>query len=411
MSTNLTYNIRLICESQADHDKIVKTLELHRDVYNHMSRDIFETKVYDKKLIHDNNYHPCRKLFPETPSQVIIRAKDAVYATYKTLRSNKQLESLKSACEMTNLAMRLDKRLYTFLENGIKLSTYDKRVVCGFKPYPKFEDMFSKYSIGDPLLFEKDGELWLAVSFKIPEPTHVENSVLGVDLGVKRTATTSEGVVVHDKEFLTRKRKLRYLKRQLQSKTKTSDSSSAKRKLKTLKRKERNRNKKYCEHIANKILETKSNTIVLEDLSSLKKKNLGKKAHKRKSYRNMLAQVPFFMLLQILTYKAPLSGKKVVTVNPAYTSKDDHRGIRRGKRKGCRYYTSDGLVFDADWNAAINIAARHASKHDPQLPVSSRLPLDGRLDFTGRLPSTNQSCNSDQICSVQATSSIGPQAR
>ena len=405
MSTNLTYNMRLICKSQADHDKIVRTLELHRDVYNHMSSNIFDTKVYDKKQIHDKNYHQCRKLFPKAPSQVIIRAKDAVYATYKTLRSNKQLESLKSACEMINLAMRLDKRLYTFLENGIKLSTYNKRVVCNYKPYPKFEDMFSKYSIGDPLLFERDGELWLAISFKVPEPTHVENSVLGVDLGIRRTATTSEGVVVHDKEFLTRKRKLRYLKRQLRSKAKTTNSSSAKRKLKAIKRKERNRNKKYCEHVANTILETKSNTIVLEDLSSLKKKNLGKKAKKSKSSRNMLAQVPFFMLLQTLTYKAPLKGKKVVTVNPAYTSKNDFRGILRGERKGCRYYTSDGLVFDADWNAAINIAARHVSKHDPLLPVSSSLPLDGRLDFTGRLPSTSQSCNSGQTCFVQATSS------
>jgi len=44
--------------------------------------------------------------------------------------------------------------------------------------------------------------------------------------------------------------------------------------------------------------------------------------------------------LRILTYKAPLHGKVVETVDPRNTSKDDHRGIKQGKRLGCRYYAS-----------------------------------------------------------------------
>ena len=93
----------------------------------------------------------------------------------------------------------------------------------------------------------------------------------------------------------------------------------------------------------------------------------------------MMSQVPFYQLKQILTYKAPLRGKRVETVSPQYTSQMDCRNQSKEgcTRKGCRFYTADGLVFDADWNAAINIANRHH-------PTPFCLPLDGRLNFVGR---------------------------
>ncbi len=392
MSTNLTYSIKLNADTE-DASSIVRTLEGHRDVWNEMSRDIFSSKEYGKKEIHDRNYYKCRELFG-TKSQVVIRAKDAVYATYKTLKTQKMLDKLKNPCIMTNLAMRLDKRMYTWVPDGIRLSTCNGMVACSYRPYKKFSEMFSSYEAADPLLYERDGELWLAVSFKVPEPSHIEGSVLGVDLGFRRMATTSEGRVIHDKEFLKRKRTIRHNQRVLQSKVKKTNSSSAKKKLKKMKRKERNSNKKHCEKVASDILKTKCTTIVMEDLSSLKKNRTGKKGSSRSS-RNRLSQGLFFTLLQITTYKARLLGKRVITVNPAYTSKDDHRGGPRGKRAGCRYYARDGLVFDADWQAAINIASRHASKTKPERPVSFTLPIDGRMNLTGRPPSDGQSCGLD----------------
>ena len=219
-----------------------------------------------------------------------------------------------------------------------------------------------------------------------------------MDLGEKRLYTTSEGNARDDKKFLKEKRKLRYQKRILNSKSKTTKSSSSKKKLKLLKRKERNKNKNLCHHLANEILKINSNTIVLEDLSSLKKKKLGKKNYKSsKSSKNRLSQMPFYILLEILSYKAPLKGKRVVTVDPAYTSQNDYRGIKRGERKGCRYYASDGKVFDADWNASINIAQKYAQKKEAmgiKHPISSSEPLDGKLDLLGRLYQPTNRVNS-----------------
>jgi len=346
-----------------------------------MSEYAFKVKRLDKKLLHDKNYHQCRKLFPNCPSQVIIRAKDSVYATYKTIRSNHQ--KIEEPAKQENLSIRLDKRIYTFLDNNrIKLTTTGKRIICNYVPYDKFSDMFVKYSVCDPALFVRDNEIWLSVSFEIPAPTLIENYCIGVDLGIKRLATTSEGLAITDKVFLRDKRRLRHLKRILQSKSKSTFSRSAQKKLKRLKKKEQNKNRNQTYLIANKILNTKSNVIVMEDLSGIKQHHRGKR------FNNKQSQIPYFDLRRILTYKAPLQGKIVVTVDPAYTSKNDYRDIEKGKRQGCRYYTADGKVFDADWNASINIAKRYATRKAVkgiELPVSFNIPIDGKLNLIGRL--------------------------
>jgi putative transposase len=377
---NLTYNIKLNFKSQEDKNTLVDLLLEHQKVWNYMSQYVFESKNIDKKIIHDKNYHKCRKLFPNCPSQVVIRAKDSVYATYKAIKSNHH--EIEEAAKQENLSIRLDKRLYTFFPNNqIKLTTTGKRIICSYNPYDKFVEMFSKYSVCDPLIFMRDNDIWLSVSFEVNTPTLIENSCIGVDLGIKRLATTSEGLAITDKKFLKEKRELRYLKRVLNSKSQTTFSRSSKKKLKHLKRKERNKNKNQSHLIANKILETKSNVIVIEDLSGIKSKNRGKK------FNNKQSQVPYYELRRILTYKAPLQGKIVVTVDPAYTSKNDYRGIKRGKRQGCRYYTSNGNVFDADWNAAINIANRYATRKrvkGVELPVSFNVPIDGALNLIGK---------------------------
>ena len=77
----------------------------------------------------------------------------------------------------------------------------------------------------------------------------------------------------------------------------------------------------------------------------------------------------------------------MVSVSPVNTSQNDCRsGSKSGTRKGCRYYCNDGIVFDADWNASVNIALR--ADH----PTSTPLPIDGRLvALVGRAPSTAQS--------------------
>ena len=385
MANILTYNIKLEFQSKEDENSLMDFLLEHQKVWNHISEFVYNTGKIDKKIIHDKNYYQCKKIFPNATGVLITRAKESVYSTYKSIKSNKKLEKLIKPAKQENLSIRLDHNLYKFLPNNkIKLSTLvcRKRILCFYTPYPKFQELFSKYSFCDPLIFVKDNQIFLAISFEVNAPILIENSYLGVDLGINRLITTSEGNSIADKKFLKEKRILRYNKRILKSKYDINKSRSAKKKLNSLRFKEHNKNKDMSHFLANTILKTKSNIIVLEDLTNIKTDT-----KKGKKFNNKQSQVSYFQIKQILTYKAPMLGKTVVTVNPSYTSKNDYRGIERGTRKGCRYYAVDGKVFDADWNASINIAKKYSLKKEAKgikLPISFSEPLDGKLNFIGK---------------------------
>lgn len=377
-----TYNIKLEFQNQEDKDRLVETFKIHQEVWNYLSEYVFKTQIkLSGKILHEKTYHKCRKLFPESPSQIIIRAREDVISTFKTIQANKH--KIEKAPVKNNLSIRLDKRLFTIKGNSIKITTNGKKALATFTPYPKFQELMEKYPTCDPLIFVRNNQIWLAMTFNNSTISLEDNYCIGVDLGIKRIATTSEGIILIDKDYLKQRRKIRYLKRQLNSKKKENihkgkKGNSARKHLKKIKRYEKNLSKNYIHNIVNKILTTKANTIIIEDLSKIKKEDKGT------NFNNRQSQVQYFMLKQILSYKAQALGKRVETVNPAFTSKDDYRGIERGKRVGCRCYASDGKVFDADLNASINIARRWSVK--TQLPVSFVFPSDGKYRLNGQAP-------------------------
>lgn len=388
---NLTYNIELIT-NQEEKEQIVSFLTLQKDIVNYISANIFNKKpILSLKIIHDQNYNLVKTEYSNAPSQLIIKSEQEALSNYKTLKSNKH--KIDEPVLKHNLSVRLDKRLYSnFTQTSIKLNIgLDKRVIFKFKLYDKVVELFSKYKPSDPLMFVKHNRIFLACTFEIPETLIKDETILGIDLGMRRMFTTSDGDSLSSSEYLKTKRKIRYLKRCLQSK----GTKKSKKHLKKAKRKEFNYSKNYTHHIANSILKTDKSIIVMEDLSKIKTK--------KNKYQNLNAksQIPFFMLRTILTYKAPLHGKKVVTVNQSYTSLNDCRNLENGIRKGCRYYAVDGCVYDADWNASINIANRY-SEH----PIPFRLPVDGGLNFVGRLLSTSQSKN-DLVFQTQPSLVVG----
>lgn len=347
-------------------------------VYNDISRLVFDSKIsLGLKQVHSLVYKPMREKYPTIPAQSVIRmSKDVI----SNLRSCKR----KSCPVRLKPSMRLDKHLYSKLTPtsiSLSSSTRYKRVVVKFQTYDKFNELAEQYTMTDPLIFMKNDEIWLSVTFNIPSKPVIDETYLGVDLGIRRIFTTSDGLSYKGNELNRLKRKIRYNRRKLQSK----GTKSAKRKLKKLSHKERNVNKNYTHLICNKILDTDKSVIVLEDLSGIKQKtSKTKEGFKKTKHNNRIAQVPLYMIKEILTYKATHIGKRVESVSPSYTSQIDcMTGKRDGQRKGCRYYSSSGIVYDADWNAAINIRNR---KHS----TSFNTPIDGRLNLVDRLLSTSQ---------------------
>jgi putative transposase len=355
----LAYNVELLPVCQGDSSKIQKILEANRFAWNEISKVQYELgNKLDRKDLHNKTYFPIREARPEIPAQVVIRAQNDVRSAYKSIISNKH--RIQKPIEKKKLSMRLDKRLYRLKGNSIFLTTLEKRCEFKFRTFNKFNELNSQYVFGDPLIFIRDNKLFASISFKIPE-TPISNQPLavGVDLGIKNIAATSDGKIFTDKKYLKEKRRLRFLKRQLQSK----GTQSARKHLKKTRNKEKNRTKNFVHNLANELLDTSANVIVLEKLKGIKQKTSQKRG---KAFNNKFAQIPIAELARVLSYKAPLKGKTVRYVNPSYTSQIDHRtGQKDGTRKGNIYVGKDGVLLHADINAAINIAKRS------ELPILS----------------------------------------
>lgn len=361
----ITYSTPIIFENDADRELLIRTLEGQRTVFNICSEIQFKLPKNSIIDLHSKAYHKIRTLHPEIPSVVVVQAERDCLSKYCSIKKNKH-KITQPICKKS-LSCQYNNRTYTFKGNMIRLTTINKRISVKYKIYPKLKELFEKYSVGDPLIFIKNNIPYFSFTFKTPQPTFLTEQAIGVDLGIRRFATTSEGIIFQDKPFLAKKRKLRHLK----SKLKSKGTKSAKRHLKKLRHKERNISRNFNHHLSKQIiLSTKANVIVIEDLRKMKTSIKAKKKFKN---MNKLSQVGFYQLRQFITYKAPLFNKRVETVCPSYTSQIDHStGLHYGERKGCRFYGARNKVYDADVNAAINIGKRS------QLPISYARVLNGQ---------------------------------
>lgn len=351
---------------------MMETLILHRQAFNLCSRLIFESKDPNRlrmSVSHKLTYRACMSI-PGIKSQFAVKARMAAVAAHKAIRSNKKIP--REPVEAKRLAMRLDCRLFRWLpEDGLAISVAGGRMErFSIRPYPRMREMMSSSRMLDPQVFERDGGLWLAVPFETFDPMHVPSRCLGVDLGLRRLATTSVGVVFADKAWLKARRKTRMQKRRLQAK----GTRSARRRLRALRRREANQSRDAVGRLSKVILDharsVGANVVVMEDLEGIKSKDRGRK------FNNRLSQAPFRRLRSEVERKARARGMRAETVDPRNTSKEDSRGLPMGVRRGCAYHAADGRVLDADHNAAVNIAMRWARPR--KLPVASTLPLRGR---------------------------------
>jgi IS605 OrfB family transposase len=160
-------------------------------------------------------------------------------------------------------------------------------------------------------------------------------------------------------------------------------SKSAKRHLKKLKGKER-RFKRNANHVISKKIvqsaQKHNKAIALEELK-------GFKVIVRKSQRERFGKWSFFELATFITYKAKLKGIEVVKVDPRMTSRmcSQCKHCEKANRSQRDHFKckSCGFAEAADFNAAINIAARAfinrliAAGADAKRP-SSKLTLKKR---------------------------------
>ena len=99
----------------------------------------------------------------------------------------------------------------------------------------------------------------------------------------------------------------------------------------------------------------KAGTLACEDLSA----SMKSVRYRHKDTNRRLNGWVKGVMADTLTSISRRRGSALALVNPAYTSQIDSRtGLLQGTRRWDRFYCRDGVVLDADINAACNILAR-----------------------------------------------------
>lgn len=207
------------------------------------------------------------------------------------------------------------------------------------------------------------GKWFLFATCDVETPTEDDvTEYLGVDLGIKNIAVTSDGDVFKGNHV--NNVRIRYVK--LRKKLQKKGTKSAKRLLKKRNRKE-SRFANDVNHCISKQLVKKAKDthrgIALENL-----KGITKRVTARKSQRVLLYSWSFGDLQTKISYKAEMYGVPVVLVNPAYTSQQCSQcGCIDKKNRNTQEHfdcVACGYVAHADYNASLNIRAR-ASVNKP----------------------------------------------
>lgn len=212
------------------------------------------------------------------------------------------------------------------------------------------------------------------VEVKTAEPNHTSTTIVGLDAGVTKLATLSDGTVYQPvNSFKASQRKLATLQRQLSRKVKFSSNwQQQKRKVQRLHSHIANIRRDYLHKVTSEISKNHA-MIVIEDL---KVSNMSKSAKgtaeqhgrnvKAKSglNRSILDQGWYEMRRQ-LEYKQLWRGGQVLAVPPAYTSQRcaccGHTAKENRLSQSKFVCQACGYTANADVNGARNIlAAGHA---------------------------------------------------
>ena len=344
---NITMKVKLITD-EFQHRALKSTMHTFNAVCNDISERAFKEKEYQKVQLHHMVYKGQREALPDFSSQLVIRAIGVVCDSYKVKRNRHKQNYFKKTS-----AVVYDDRCITFKgTDSVNIWTNDGRMNIPIHIWNKEQFQYRK---GQVDLVYQNGNFYLLCNLEIPtENKYSAEGVIGIDLGVKNIAVTSQGDVFSG-EAIEKKRKQYHSHRQRLQKRGTR---SARKRIKISGNKEA-RFRKDTNHFISKLLVMKAKalgySLALEEL-----KNINKRVTVRRVNRSERMSWSFAQLRSYITYKAELNGVPLVIIDPAYTSQTcnncGHCEKKNRKSQALFFCVSCGHTENADLNASKNIA-------------------------------------------------------
>jgi IS605 OrfB family transposase len=218
-----------------------------------------------------------------------------------------------------------------------------------------------------------DGEAEVHYTIEIAETKNCGIATIGIDKGYTEVFVDSDGqhygeglgkiLSSHSdqlkKKYITRNKLKAVLTKKPHKKKNIIFNNLGRKKLNRQKKKVQSQVKDIIYQATHKLVD-KAQTIVAEDLTSpITSKKFGKNVTRR------LSAWTKGVIANALDTISRRRGSSVILVNSAYTSQMDSRyGILLGNRSGDSFHCFDGVVLQADENAAQNVLAR---LHDQEI--------------------------------------------
>lgn len=193
-------------------------------------------------------------------------------------------------------------------------------------------------------------------------PDAAGGGVLGVDLGIRNIAVTSTGLKFDGKAIREFREKRWKIRASLQSNG-TRGAKEVLRKLSGYERRRMaHRNHEIAKAIVAEAVKNGCSLIRMENLKGIRDRLRIPNRH----LNRMMSLWAFAQLQAFVRYKAAGKGIRLETVNPAHTSQTCSSCGKRGIRDKETFCCTTCGEFDADVNAAKNIAAGGALVNAPE---------------------------------------------
>jgi len=266
-------------------------------------------------------------------------------------------------------SIELDSRFTEFLGSSnsfdiwVKLSSIGNKIKL-FLPSKKHEHYNSFIKEGWNLkkftrLRKVKNNYYIDVFFEKKEPDKKNNgNIKGIDIGYKKLIVSS------DEEFIGK-----------DFETIVNKITRKKHKSKGFKRSLEERDN-YINKCVNELDLERTKVLVVEKLKNVKK-NSKKKRKIRTKFMNKLQRWTYSKLLSRLRLRCEREGVLLVDVGPAYTSQTCSQCGNKDKNSRCGENfkcTTCGYSADADYNASLNILAKHL---DEELTVPRKTSSEG----------------------------------